>query len=285
MSFAEQETSEDGGQPDTLFLFRFGTSGTALHAYTDAEDSIDHYDPLLQQTITYEPIPIGGDAVKSSGNLDHAGLVLKTPQDSDLAERFKFYPPSELVTLTMRQGHSTDVAEQFLVNWTGKVIGFKVVGEQAEFVCEHIITALKRNGLRRNYQYGCPHVLYGNMCGADKAAASSNHVVQSTDGPFITLLAGWTTDALKAKHVNGMAEWQAADGRTEIRTILRAETDGTILLSGEASDLDTGETVTLRYGCSHLMPDCRDLHNNILNYGGQPFIPTKNPIGFRNIYY
>jgi hypothetical protein len=33
------------------------------------------------------------------------------------------------------------------------------------------------------------------------------------------------------------------------------------------------------------MSDCQDVFNNILNHGGCPWIPLKNPIGNRNQYY
>jgi len=33
------------------------------------------------------------------------------------------------------------------------------------------------------------------------------------------------------------------------------------------------------------MDDCSFFFDNILNYGGMPWIPHKNPIGLINLYY
>jgi guanylate kinase len=53
--------------------------------------------------------------------------------------------------------------------------------------------------------------------------------------------------------------------------------------------LARGEDVVLVIdvqGARHKLHDCRDLHDNRVNYGGQPFIPAANPVGYkRNHYY
>jgi hypothetical protein len=43
-------------------------------------------------------------------------------------------------------------------------------------------------------------------------------------------------------------------------------------------------------GCNHQLyaadgGDCEGLHDNVLNFGGFRWIPTKNPIGTFNNYY
>lgn len=81
-----------------------------------------------------------------------------------------------------------------------------------------------------------------------------------------------------------MIEW-AASGRTERRTILDVQTDNTLLLSGPVRNLSVGATVTISLGCNHKMDDWASLHNNIVNFGGQPYIPLKNPVGIRNNFY
>lgn len=279
MSFAEVEVSADRGEPAELYLFSYDTENDGVLAYTDAEDAI------VFEGRTYQPIPIDRDAITSSGTLDKASIEIRAPQDGGLADLFRLYPPSQVVGLIIRQGHLNDPSSQFLVIWSGRVIGFAIENEEAKYTCEPITTSLKRAGLRRNYQYGCPHVLYGAQCRADRASATAGFVtVGATSGATVNLATDWVPDATKLLYEGGIARWTTAEGRSETRTILRAYPDGRVLLTGYATGLPLGGTVYLSRGCDHLMTGCLS-HNNILNFGGQPWIPLKTPIGIRNIYY
>jgi len=52
----------------------------------------------------------------------------------------------------------------------------------------------------------------------------------------------------------------------------------TIHLTGPTPELPVGGPFEISLGCNHQVSDCEFLHLNILNYGGQPFIPLKSPI-------
>jgi hypothetical protein len=88
----------------------------------------------------------------------------------------------------------------------------------------------------------------------------------------------------KNKYIGGIAEWMVADGRIERRSIVRRNGD-VLTFAADARGLLPGGTVSLVLGCDHTMDDCRQVHNNILNFGGQPEIPLTNPVGITNNYY
>src|SRR3546814_2715916 len=44
-------------------------------------------------------------------------------------------------------------------------------------------------------------------------------------------------------------------------------------------DEGAGTAISLYPGCDHRRMTCKDKFNNILNYGGFDWIPTKNPMG------
>jgi hypothetical protein len=48
--------------------------------------------------------------------------------------------------------------------------------------------------------------------------------------------------------------------------------------------LAAGTTVTLFPGCDHTLATCSGKFSNTANYGGFPFMPTKNPFGGDPIY-
>src|SRR5690606_25380278 len=138
-----------------------------FYAYTDAETAV------VFEGITYVPIPISRSAVKASGTLDKSALKVSVPINAEIAELFRIYPPAQVVTLVIRQGHIGDPDSEFLVHWSGRVLSTERKDSECEFSCEPIATSMRRTGLRRHYQIGCPHVLYGPRCRASKALATT----------------------------------------------------------------------------------------------------------------
>lgn len=282
--FEVAELSRNKGSPVTLYFFRYGDTTESYYAYTDAEeDTVWTFDPGLGP-VTFKPIPIDHGAISSSGTLDKSSLDVKTPQDSELSMLFRLHPPSQIVTLRLLQGH--EGVDDFRVAWAGRVLGNQVTGNETTFTCEPVSTSIRRAGLRRHYQLGCPLALYGvgeGQCNADKEAASTFAAVSNVAGALVALGGAWAADEMRIKYTGGIAEWQDATGRTETRTIVRLADSQTLVLSGVALGLVPGASIKLSFGCDHTWAgDCTNLHHNVQNFGGDPLIPTKNPIGIVN---
>lgn len=271
MTFAQREESRHQGQPVELYLFRFGVTPNAFYAYTNAEV------PITFGGVTYNPVPISRNAITASGTLDKSALKLSMPINTDIAELFRVYPPAQVVTLILRQGHRDDPDSEFLVSWTGRVLGTDRDGSEIELTCEPIAASMRRTGLRRHYQIGCPHVLYGKRCKANKTAATIQRDALVVSGNTVDLALGWNGPISYQKYIGGLLEWDGPYG-PEARTILRVIDDVRLYLSGPLPGLRAGMDVRVVLGCNHQTSDCQNLHANINNYGGQPYIPTKNPI-------
>lgn len=269
MAFANTEASRDAGEPIELYFFKYGTGANAYHAYTDAEEEI------IYDGVTYKPIPIDRGNITASGTLDKQKIEIRMPKTEALAEKFRVWPPSAPITFILRQGHYGDT--EFLVVATGRVLSCAREGFTARFACEPIQTAMRRSGLRQNWQYGCPHVLYGPLCKASKAAARHDVVIASVDRTAISVVPGVINGATEYRFINGIVEWNGNDNR-ESRMILEIPQPGLYVLAGSTAGLVVGMQAEMYFGCAHDMTHCR-LHNNILNYGGDPWIPFKNPVG------
>lgn len=279
MAFAPIETSRQKGMPVTLYEFIYDATPLSYFAITDAEAEI------VEDGITYAPTPAIRDAVVSSGSLDRSTLAIRMPRDVEFSEKFRVYPPTQPVTLIIRQGHMSDTpAPEFLVVWSGRVLSVGREGDECVVSCEPVSSSLRRPGLRRNYQLGCPHVLYGDECKANRAASTTTSTVASISGTSATLNAGWNGSFDPTKFREGIMEWVNDDGGTEKRKILSIS-GNTLALGGLLRDLDVGDPVSTVLGCNHQMDDCQFLFNNILNHGGCPWIPINNPVGYRNNYY
>ena len=248
------------GRP--IELFRFVT-GTTVICYTDAEM------PVTYNSEVYIPTPIDRGTSNNSGTLDRSTLEINLPRDAEIAEMYRIYPPSRPVMVTIFEGEAEDPDAQFKAFWHGRIMGCGWSSSEAKLTAEPISTSMVRVGLRRNYQYMCPHVLYGSKCQASKAAATVPAVVESITGRVVRLTA---TLADAGQYPGGAIEWG-----TDSRTIL--STDGRdFTLTGITMGLSVGATVNVVKGCGHTLPDCRNVHGNSVNFGGHPWIPLKNPI-------
>lgn len=284
MSFEQYEESIWHGEPVDLYLFKYGEGATEFHAYVDSEVSVTH------EGKTYLPAPVDRDAFNSSGSLDKSGISIRVDALNPVAEMFRVYAPTQPVTLIVRQGHIGDPDNEYSIIWTGRVLSCAWEDSVATLTCEPISTSMMRTGLRRHYQYGCPHALYmgddTGGCRAVKAEATVTSTINTVTGSLVDLPSGWNGTFNKQKFVGGMVEWVNATGSTERRSILKVDGGTNVLtMGGPIPDMEAGDTVKVVLGCNHQMTDCDELHNNINDFGGQPWIPTKSPFGNTQNYY
>lgn len=284
MSYPDYETSIYHGEPADLFLFTYGAGPTQYYGYTDAEVAIVH------EGKTYVPYPLDRDAINASGTLDKSSLTLKIDANAEVTELFRVYPPSQPVSLIILTGHIGDPDVEYKVIWTGKVLSCGWDDNIATLTCEPVSMSMQRAGLRRNYQYGCPHALYMGTaeggCRADKTEATLSTTVASVSGSLLTLPSGWNGVFDKAKFLNGMIEWTNPLGSVMSRSILRVVgSSNVITMGGPIPGLALGATISVILGCNHQMTDCAAIHSNINDFGGQPWIPTKNPYGNTQNFY
>lgn len=306
MALNDYETSRDRGQPVLIYEFVYGVEIDGITPialrYTDGETDV------VYDSQTYTPLPIKTGKIESSGKMETPEVSIDVPRDSQLAELFRIYPPSRVVTVVIRQGHIPNAddppawatGDNFPIVWLGRVLESSRDGPDARLTCEATSASMKRSGLRRHYQWPCPLVLYGPRCAADRLAASTTSTVATISGNRLTLNTPWQkqvedpppdplpdpytptfSDIGGANYTGGLVEWTGSEG-PEQRAIMRVTDLDEIILNGPAFDLDVGDTVTVLLGCPHTLQGCEALHNNVVNYGGHPYIPTHNPLGKNN---
>ncbi len=284
MSFPEYEESIYHGEPVDLFLFTYGDGASEYIGYCDAETTLVH------DGKTYTPFPVDRDAINSSGSLDKSGLSLRVDITSAVAELFRVFPPTRPVVLVIKQGHIGDPDADFRVIWTGRVLSCSWEDSEAKLTCEPVSTSMQRIGLRRHYQYGCPHALYmgdeDGGCRANKAVATQATTVSAVSGSLVTLPSGWNGTRAKLKFIGGMIEWTNPAGSVERRAILKInEATNVVTMGGPIPAMTTGASVGVVLGCNHQMDDCATLHFVINDFGGDPWIPTKSPYGTAQNFY
>lgn len=274
MTFESREESRSQGEPLTIYRF---TIGEEIYAYTDADR------PIWFEGETYSAIPIDRDSINTSGTLDKSALTIRVPHDTPIAELFRIFPPSEVVGLTIFQGHDGEPEIEFRAIWAGRVLSRAVEGSEASLSCEPVNTSMKRPMLRGRYQYQCRHALYRPGCNLNRDDFKVTATVVSVSGSTVTFADGWNGSFAEARFANGIMEWDGSTRAT--RQILNVDsTLNRLRIGGSTAGLTPGMTVSLNPGCNHTMGNC-NLFNNILNFGGMPWIPKRNPIGQSNQFY
>lgn len=277
MSYAAQETSVAGGAPVELFEFNYGP---VYFRYTSATD------PVVYLGRTFEPSALKRPAIRASARLDDETLRVEAHISLAVAELFRVQPPSDVVTLTIWSTHTTDAADEFAVVWSGRVLNAGRSDQTLTLECEPSSTSLNRPGLRRNYQVACPHVLYGpgcNLLAAAFATVSNNFAVLGNQVSVQELVL-----APDRYFAGGYVEYENPITRAvELRNVV-ASVAGLLTLALPPIGLVNAGALTVYRGCAHTVAACKTFGlaplGNLANYGGQPYIPAKNPFGGTSLF-
>lgn len=271
MTYDARERSRIDGRPVELYTYARGTS---LQRFTSADrDQVVGGD-------TYAAHVIRRNNIEQGSEMNRSALKLTVPRDFPIAELYRVAPPTDVVAVTLRRFHAGD--GELATLWTGRVVNvaWSDDGAQATITHEPIYTSLRRTGLRRVYGRFCPHVLYGPACRVNPAAFVVPGTVTEV-GPATVKAAAWA--AYPAGHFDGgFIEWAQAGGIE--RRFIVAHNGDTLTLDRRALGLEVGAVAPAYPGCEHTLAVCRDKFDNVPNYGGQPFIPQKNPFSGDPVY-
>lgn len=274
MTFDAYEESRNRGVPTELFLFSYGAGPTDYYAYVDSERAFTHPTNFIE----YTPFPMKHDRITVDGGKTRKELNIYSAAGHPLYEQFQIYPPDKSIRVVIQEVHLDDADQEVVTVWVGRVLNIKKLEDDTlQFTCRPMTAAYKQAGLRRHWQLGCPHVLYGAQCAANEVAAQTETTATAVASNRVTLDMGWNSVAVE-KYIGGKLTWEVGSN-TYNRTILRVGEDSrTLSLSGVPIGLAPGSSVIVTLGCNHQMDDCLDLHDNIHNFGGDPWIPPDNPV-------
>jgi hypothetical protein len=252
-----------------------------VYGYCDGETQI------VRGGVTYRPWQIKASNFTFTGTQDKSDVIVTMARGSGLEDEFMGFPPEGVVNIVIYEGHYTPgfLPGDFSVIWRGRIVNHEFPDELSEvaFTCMPVSSVIMMPGLRRNYQLSCPHALYGPHCLANKATATVNRTVTALSGYQVVLSSalGWPLDFR-----NGIATWTYNTTRTGTRTVIAVSENGMVLtLRGTLRGLSVGSVLSISKGCNRSEENCTRIHNNIHNYGGQPFIPLENPFSQKNQFY
>lgn len=272
MTYSAIEASSADGSPVELYTF---ARGLVTWRYTSAQRDIEYEDAL------YEARVMDRDAVELSTDAPRSAITVRAQRDIEVAELLRITPPTDVITLTIRQLHLTDPDAQAVVVWQGRVLSASWSGPQVSLRCEPVYTSIRRPGLRRLYQRQCPHVLYGPDCGVLRGAYARSGTVSAVSGTVLTI--DEAASQPDGYYAGGMLTWEESPG-VAIRRMIVGHEGASITLTLAIPGLAAGAQVELLPGCDHTLATCDQRFSNAHNYGGFPWIPQRNPFGSDPIY-
>jgi len=271
LTYDAVETSVYEGEP--VEVYKFDREGIKIWRYTSADRDV-----IVGGDI-YLAAPMKRNDIEGSQDVERTALKITMPADADFPRQFIASPPTDRISAEVRRYHQSDPEIAFL--WVGRVINVEHHEFEAIVLCESSISSLKRPTLRRIYQTTCPHLLYGPECA----------LVQSAWGVDATLAAGTSGVTLVSSAFSGFAGGYFAGGFVQIvvssninRAFISAHSGGTLTTGLPLQGAAVGLQVTAFPGCDHSLATCASKFSNSLNYGGFPYIPTKNPMNGTPIF-
>lgn len=265
MTFLSKELGIATGRPVHLIEL---TQGPQTWRYTSTPYS------LVRLGETWMPTPWLFSSITQSNEMAKDSLQLKFPLSHPFASTFLGYATPDLVTtLTLFRGHEDDTDEEFITYWKGRVLSFTSSGKDISLECEPVFTSLKRPGLRARYQRNCRHALYGRGCNLTASSFQVSGTLDGVSGKVLTVNAASASPS--GYYTGGMIE--TPDG---FLRYIADHTGSTISLMRLAKNLPAqiNGSVLLFPGCDHTLYHCGNRFNNVLNFGGFPWIPTRNPL-------
>jgi uncharacterized phage protein (TIGR02218 family) len=271
MSFNLLETSVFGGSP--IELYEFGVLGQTWRYTTD--DRITTFNGAEFQPVS----DLSRSSIKVTQVVEKGEVRITMRGNVPVAEQFLAAPPSEPMQVRIYKKHRND--PDYIIRWRGRVMACAWEGASAVLICSSVNSSLKQPGLRRSFQYACPHDLYGIGCGVARNDFEVIGTVVSLTGLVMTLTLPTTyaTDYF----AGGYLLWENETGRQDTRMIT-ASSGATVTVQNSTIGLFIGSTLRLYPGCDHSPQTCFAKFNNIDNHGGFPFIPTTNPFAGATIF-
>lgn len=262
MTYSTFETSIDTGLPVELYQI---TQGSLSWNFVSGATEI------VRLGQTYVPSSISRDNVKQTTDTFKDSMRLTFPRDNLFASQYIAFAPEEVTTVTLYRGHYGDPDSEFIVYWKGRVVGAKTSGNQIDIQCESVFTSIKRPGLRARFEYTCRRTLYLGGCNVNREAYKHIGNILSISGGLLLTVVGASLKP-DGYYTGGMII--SADS---IPRFVVAHTGDNITLSRTVPGLASGQNVSLYPGCDHLKETCFTKFNNLNNFGGFPWIPTRNP--------
>lgn len=264
MTYEQREESVYEGNP--IELYEFFREGASAWRFTSSDSDKEYFGNI------YSAVPMVRNSIEQSQDIVRASVTIEMPSNEDFVQQFITEPLFTKISVIIRRYHEDD--SEVVSLWQGRVINVEQKESTASIVCESSYTSLNRPTLRRLYQTSCPHLLYGPIC----TVTNTSYQIDAT----ISIISGTSISAPEygpyaSPHFVGGYVEHTKEGIIVRRFIIN-QVSNIIQLNLPLYQAEVGDTLVTFPGCDHTLNTCKDKFNNVVNYGGFPWIPQKNPM-------
>lgn len=268
MSFDTFESSVEGGTPVELFEFTIGSE--TPFRYTSAEDS---------QSVggnTFTPQAIKRTKIEDGPRKRAGEFAIELPSSDPFVVRYSGIVPGARVSLVVSRFHRADTPTpevQTLFDGLVESVQLSKNGHLAKVTSRASIAAITHTFPSEGYQTQCNNILYGAVrCQVDRTDPTYRALNATVDGVSGRIL----TVSQAGLFPDGWFQGGRAtiDGDSDHRMIISHVGDQ-VELMGEFPSPPT--IATLYAGCAHTLAICKSKFDNVLNFRGFAFVPTRNP--------
>lgn len=273
--YADLEASVADGRP--YYLYRF-TEGALDWRFTNrATDWVSPAGaiPGEAEALTWTASALAHGSIVQSGDPRRVDLDLRFPLSDAFARRYLGPRTGRVTSLTLWRGHE-QVPDELVAHWKGRVVAARLEGATITLTAESLFTAMHRPGAHATYQRLCRHALYGRGCRLDIEAHLTPVLATARTGLRLTVAeaalaaVGWFRAGI-LRHAGLMGFIVDHDGAELTLAGRMPELEAAI------DDPDTDAVVEIAPGCDLRPETCSAKFANIVNFGGFPAIPGRNP--------
>ena len=259
MTFEAYETSVEAGSTIEIYTLSMGSTIYRMH---------DSPEPVLN---------IGGDDYErtqiSRGSVETGQeyLEITLPGSHAFSLKFATIAPGQTASLTIRAFQRADPSDIRVV-YKGVVrsVAFTQNASKSALSLIPINDAFDKEIPERTFQAACNNVLFDPDCKISAGSYSHTGAITAIVDNIVTV-----SGLLAAKGTAWSTGGYVAYGVLDYRLVLEQSGDDLTLVLPFHDDV-LSKDVTVYAGCDHTIATCLSKFSNDTNFGGCPFVPTKN---------
>jgi uncharacterized phage protein (TIGR02218 family) len=173
----------------------------------------------------------------------------------------------------LANGSAAPAANLGAIVWFyGRVAEAQVGRSRIEMKVKSLLDLLAQQQMpRRLYQAACTHVFGDAMCGFNRASLAASITAQagSTQAIIVTTL----SPSPATLYDQGTIVATSGANAGQSRTIAQLAGGNIVLLKAWLQPVTAGDGFQLLPGCDHTVATCQSVFNNLIHFGGFPYIP------------
>ncbi len=270
------------GRPNELF--EFVQNGVF---YRVNPSSVDQ----LVGAVTYEALAgLSRTEPVQSAELSSGEVRVRVPSTFEIAAEFRGAVPSTLPSLTIFRRHLNDPDNEVFTYWKGTVVSCAFSDVYAELLCMTNTRLFTRPVPRVVYSGLCNHQLYDSQCAIIRGGYEFTGQVTTVDPDGVTMtISGLRSQAASIDSTLSLGLdaaaldifWQrgvfkTTDSPGEARMVVEANVGGdpdSVRVNFPFRQIEAGDDISVVAGCDHSIETCVQKFNNVINFGGYPYVP------------